>query len=210
MKIIVTGSCGIIGSQIVNDLKNKDGINIVELDFKYGNDLTDEQYVKSFFSDVNADAVINCFVINDHIQSDSKKKSFLDYPLDSFEKSLKVNVTALFSVCREFIRNNKSGKIINFSSIYGYRSPRPSLYSESGGDKDPAYGPSKAAVSNLTKYLATHATNFQINCIVPGGVENGQTNSFQNKYCEDLPISRMMTKKEIVGSVSFLLSEDSS
>ena len=29
----------------------------------------------------------------------------------------------------------------------------------------------KAAVTNLTKYLAAHAPNFNINCIVPGGVE---------------------------------------
>jgi NAD(P)-dependent dehydrogenase (short-subunit alcohol dehydrogenase family) len=210
MKIIVTGSHGVIGSQIVSDLKKKINTEVIELDYKLGHDLSNEKYVVEFFSKTPADALVNCFVVNDHIKFDTKKKSFMDYPLENFSKSFNINVTALFSVCREFIRNNSVGKIVNFSSIYGYRSPKPSLYLEHGGDKDPSYGSSKAAVSNLTKYLAVHAPKFNINCIVPGGIENGQSSSFQSKYSQDLPIARMMDRKEITGLVRFLLSEDSS
>lgn len=207
MKVIVTGSCGVIGKQIVRDLKKNINFKIVELDIKLGHDLTNEEEVIKIFKKTQADSLINCFVINDHIDQIQKKKYFLDYSLEKFSNTLNVNVTALFSVCREFIRNNLQGKIINFSSIYGCRSPRPSLYE--GSHKDPAYGVSKAAVSNLTKYLAVHAPKFNINCIVPGGVENKQSESFKKKYVKDLPIARMMKKNEISGLIKFLLSKES-
>ena len=207
MKIIVTGSCGIVGKQIIQDLKKDINVKIIEFDIKLGHDLTNEKEVVKIFKKIRADSLINCFVINDHFTSIQEKKNFLNYSLEKFSNTLNVNVTALFSVCREFIRNNSSGRIINFSSIYGYRSPRPSLYR--GSHKNPAYGPSKPAVSNLTKYLAIHAPKFNINCIVPGGIENKQPKSFKTKYSKDLPIARMMKKKEISGLIKFLLSKES-
>ena len=62
---------------------------------------------------------------------------------------------------------------------------------------------------NLTKYLAVHAPKFNINCIVPGGIENKQPLAFKKKYIKDLPASRMMKKSEILGLVNFLLSKES-
>lgn len=208
MKIIVTGSHGIVGKQIVKDLKKNSRVKVVELDIKLGHDLTNETDVIKIFRKIKGDALINCFVINHHIKKNINEKiNFLNYTLENFSSTLNVNVIALFSVCREFIKNNSRGKIINFSSIYGYRSPSPSLYE--GNHKNPAYGVSKAAVSNLTKYLAVHAPKFNINCIVPGGIENKQPKSFKIKYTKDLPIPRMMKKNEIFGLVKFLLSKDS-
>jgi NAD(P)-dependent dehydrogenase (short-subunit alcohol dehydrogenase family) len=208
MKVIVTGSRGILGKQIVSDLKKLGKYNLLELDLKLGHDLTNEKKVIEYFKKNKAEGLINCFVLNDHITAVPSKISFLDYPLKTFTKTLNTNVTALFSVCREFIRNNNKGKIINFSSIYGLRSPKPSYYKNS--HKDPAYGPSKAAVSNLTKYLAVHTKNFNINCIVPGGIENNQPNYFKKKYIEDLPTQRLMQRSEISGLIKYLLSDDSS
>ena len=207
MKIIVTGSEGLLGRQISHSLC-KLNYKVTNFDLKLGHDLSNESQVINLFSSHKADVLINCFVINDHISSTRKKKSFMNYSLDDFEKSLNINVVSLFSVCRQFIKNNKKGKIINFSSIYAYRSPRPSFYKN--GDKDPAYGPSKAAVSNLTKYLSVHADHFNINCIVPGGVENSQDESFKKKYSKELPLGRLMKSKEIIGIVKFLLSDESS
>ena len=45
--------------------------------------------------------------------------SFLDIELSYFREVLNVNLISLFSVNREFIRNNSSGVIVNISSIYG-------------------------------------------------------------------------------------------
>lgn len=207
MKIIVTGSKGVIGQEITTALSTA-GNEILELDLKLGHNLKDDKFVKNYFRENSADALINCFALNDHVGAQRVAHSFLETPLDSFRAIFEVNVVVLFEVCRSYIRSNKQGIIINFSSIYGLRSPRPSFYG--GMDKHPAYGASKAAVSNLTQYLAVHAPNFRINSIVPGGVENSQSSEFIAKYCEDLPKKRLMDRSEIVGITKFLLSEDAS
>jgi NAD(P)-dependent dehydrogenase (short-subunit alcohol dehydrogenase family) len=122
---------------------------------------------------------------------------------------LDVNVISLFSVCREFARNNKKGTIVNFSSIYGVNSPRPDLYD--GSHKEVGYCVSKSAVLNLTKYLAVHlAPNIKVNCVVPGGVLQSQSIKFVRKYSKLTPTGRMMRKDELNGLLDYLCSKKSS
>jgi NAD(P)-dependent dehydrogenase (short-subunit alcohol dehydrogenase family) len=122
---------------------------------------------------------------------------------------LEVNLTVLFSVCREFSRNNKKGSIVNFSSTYGLVSPNPDIYE--GSHKHVAYGVSKAGVINLTKYLATHlAPNIRVNCVVPGGVLFNQNKKFRRSYAKLTPMKRMMKKNELNEIVNFLCSDASS
>jgi gluconate 5-dehydrogenase len=133
----------------------------------------------------------------------------MDLDLKVFEKYLSVNLTALFSVCREFARNNESGSIVNFTSIYGLVSPQPKLYG--GDEKNIAYGVSKAGVIQLTKHLAVHlAPNFRVNCIAPGGVSHTQDDGFRRRYAEFTPLRRMMDVQELFGIIEFLISDQSS
>ena len=67
MKVIVTGSCGIVGKQIIRDLKKNANIKIIELDIKLGHDLTNEKQVIKIFKKISADSLINCFAINDPV-----------------------------------------------------------------------------------------------------------------------------------------------
>ena len=118
-------------------------------------------------------------------------------------------MTSLFSVCREFARNNKHGSIINFSATTGIVSARPDLYN--GAHKHIAYSISKAGVINLTKFLATHlAPNIRVNCIAPGGIEYKQDKNFIQKYSKLTPMNRMMKKNEINGVIELLISKKSS
>ena len=80
------------------------------------------------------------------------RSDLFDVSLKSFNKYLNLNVTSLFSVCREYARNNNKGNIINFSSIYGDVSPDPKIYMK-GKHKHIGYAVSKSAVIYLTKYL---------------------------------------------------------
>ena len=140
------------------------------LDLVLGHDLTDENFVKKWFSENKADCLVNCFAMNDHVEEGKTRGTIFDLTLDSFKKFLDINLTTLFSVCREFASNNNSGAIVNFSASTGIVSARPDLYN--GGHKHPAYSISKAGVINLTKFLATHlAPKIRVNCIAPGGVE---------------------------------------
>tara|TARA_Y100000310_G_scaffold51473_1_gene47437 strand:- start:7691 stop:8383 length:693 start_codon:yes stop_codon:yes gene_type:complete len=206
-KIIITGSKGLIGAELCKFFKNK--YRLLELDLKLGHDLTDEKFVKRWFKENHADYLINCFAMNDHVDQKRKKSTLYDFSLESFNDYLQVNLTSLFSVCREFSKNNKKCSIVNFSSTYGLVSPRPNLYH--GSHKHIAYGISKAGVINLTKYLAAHlAPNIRVNCVVPGGVLFKQSKQFRDSYSKLTPMKRMMHKNELNEIIEFLCSDSSS
>jgi NAD(P)-dependent dehydrogenase (short-subunit alcohol dehydrogenase family) len=207
-KIIITGSEGLIGKSICKYLKNK-GHVIIECDLLLGHDLTNEEFVKEWFKRNKATYLINLFAFNDHIDSKRKNTNIFNISLNSFEKYLKINLTSLFSVCREFSRNNKEGAIVNFSSTYGIVSPLPHLYGKS--EKHIGYSVSKAGVIQLSRHLAIHlAPNIRVNCIVPGGVKYKQNKKFINDYSKQTPLKRMMNIKELNRIVEYLCSEESS
>lgn len=207
MKIIVTGSEGFLGKEISNHLEKNN--EIIKLDIKLGHELSDEQFVSKFFNDNKADCLVNCFAFNDHVKKGEKRGTIFDITLESFNEFLQINLTSLFSVCREFAKNNEKGSIVNFSATTGIVSARPDIYD--GSHKHPAYSISKAGVINLTKFLATHlAPKIRVNCIAPGGVEFDQDDEFKQAYAALTPMKRMMKKDELNELVEFLCTSNSS
>ena len=205
-RITITGSEGIVGSELSKFFEKTDYVN--KLDVKLGHDLSDESFVKNWFKNNKSEYVINCFALNDHIDSSRKKSTLFNISLNSFSKYLETNLVSLFSVCREFARNTKSGAIVNFSSTYGLVSPNPILYK--GFNKDIGYGVSKAGVLNLSKYLAVHlAPNIRVNSIVPGGIQQSQDKKFVKQYSKLTPMNRMMKKNELNELVEYLCSKKS-
>jgi NAD(P)-dependent dehydrogenase (short-subunit alcohol dehydrogenase family) len=207
-EITITGSEGLIGSTLCKYFeKQKRSVN--KLDLKLGHDLTDESFVKKWFKNNPTKYLVNCFALNDHIDKKKRKSNLYNFSLDQFSKYLETNVTALFSVCKEFSKNNKTGSIVNFSSTYGLVSPNPKLYEKS--QKNIAYCVSKGAVINLTKYLAAHlAPSIRVNCVVPGGVLFKQSKKFRDSYSKLTPMKRMMHKNELNEIIEFLCSDNSS
>lgn len=207
MRIIITGSEGLIGKQLTNYLIKKH--TILKLDLQLGHDLTDEYFVKNWFKKNKAGALVNCFALNDHVDNKRKKQTIFDISLESVSDFFNVNLTSLFSVCREYARNNQKGSIVNFSATTGIVSARPDLYN--GAHKHIGYSVSKAGVINMTKFLATHlAPNIRVNCVAPGGVQHQQDSKFIKKYSALTPMKRMMKKDELNGIIEYLCSEKSS
>lgn len=201
MQIAITGSEGLLGKEISNFLETNHKTH--RLDLSLGHNLNDEIFVKKWFKENPVNALVNCFALNDHVEKDKKRPTLFDISLKSFDKFLETNLTSLFSVCREFARNNNSGSIVNFSATTGIVSARPDIYD--GGHKHPAYSISKAGVINLTKFLSTHfAPGIRVNSIAPGGVEFNQDETFQEKYARLTPMKRMMKKDELNQLVEFL------
>ena len=66
MKIIITGSEGLLGTEISRYLAQKN--QVINLDLNLGHDLTNEDFVKKWFKDNNADCLVNCFALNDHVE----------------------------------------------------------------------------------------------------------------------------------------------
>lgn len=204
--VIITGSNGLIGSDLASNMKAKYKVN--RLSLSLGHDLTNEDFVKEYFFQNDAEYLVNCFGYNDHIDKTKNKDGIMDVTLESINKYLLVNVLALFSVCREFAKNPKSKGIVNISSIYGQVSPKKVLYGKS--EKHIGYSISKAAVNQMTRHLATHlAPKVRVNCISLGGIEHNQGSDFIEKYSQEVPMRRMMQTDEVFGIINYLCSDKS-
>ena len=109
------------------------------------------------------------------------------------------------------MKENRSGSIVNISSIYGVVGPDFTLYNGTDMTMPAAYSAIKGGLINLTRYLASYfgPYNIRINCVSPGGVLDGQPQTFIDNYNNKVPMKRMANPDDISPSVAFLLSNDS-
>jgi len=143
----------------------------------------------------------------------------VEIPLEESREILEVNTLGLFLVSQVFGRHMLDvgrGSIINIGSLYAGVSPDQRFYDHLRSDppflKPPAYGASKAAVVNLTRYLATHwaSSGVRVNALSPGGVSGGQDDCFTDKFCQRVPMGRMAAGDDLCGPLLFLASRASS
>ncbi len=145
---------------------------------------------------------------------------FEQYPEQSWERVMQVNVTGAFLCCQVIggaMAEAGRGSIINIGSIYGLVSPDQRVYEyrRRGGEeffKPAAYATSKAALINLTRYLATYwaGRGVRVNTLTFGGVANGQHPEMVKDYSARVPLGRMAKEDDYNGAVIFLISEASS
>ncbi len=140
-------------------------------------------------------------------------------PADLARAVFDVNVHGAFQVAQVFgeaMLRQGAGSIINICSLYSEVSPDAHFYDHMPGEppfvKPPSYGASKAALLNLTKYLATHwaPLGVRVNALSPGGVEGGQDPDFKAKFCARVPMGRMAEFDDLRGPLLFLASNASS
>jgi len=148
----------------------------------------------------------------------SKGYRLEEIPLAENREIFEVNTLGLFQVTQVFgARMTEAGRgsIINIGSLYASVSPDERFYDHIPGDppflKPPAYGASKAAVINLTRYLATlwAPHGVRVNALSPGGVLGGQDDEFKRKFCDRVPLGRMATADDLHGPLLFLASKAS-
>lgn len=141
-----------------------------------------------------------------------------DVPWEVCQKVFEVNTLGAFQTAQIFgalMVEAGRGSIINIGSLYSSVSPDRRLYEHLNCDppflKPPAYGASKAALDNLTRYLATHWGPFgiRVNTLSPGGVLGGQDETFKQKFCDRVPLGRMAYSSDLVGPLVFLASDAS-
>lgn len=137
-------------------------------------------------------------------------ETFLDATPKIFDQVLKVNVIGTFmcaqAAAKEMIKQ-KSGRIINFSSISGQRA----------GWGRTAYGTAKAAVIQMTRQIALELAEHQItaNVIAPGPVatpsaQKAHTTGTKEAYKRTIPLVRFGTVEEISSATLFLASDEAS
>jgi len=238
--IVITGACGQMGVHYVN-LFLSHGAKVFALDLMdcfiekdcienpdflyYKCDVTNLQNLKLALEFCKENlgvptALINNAAIDSPPSSSGMDTGYLsNYPKESWERVLNVNISGTFYPCQIFggeMERNNYGTIINISSIYGLVSPDQSIYEykrRNGGVffKPIAYSASKSAIMNLTRYLAVYwaKSNVRVNNLVLSGVFNNQDKEFLESYNKRIPIGRMASPKDFDGALVFLVSRSS-
>jgi NAD(P)-dependent dehydrogenase (short-subunit alcohol dehydrogenase family) len=141
-----------------------------------------------------------------------------DIPFDVNRRIFEVNTLGLFQVTQLFggdMADAGRGSIVNIGSLYASVSPDARFYDHIVSDppflKPPAYGASKAAVVNLTKYFATAwgPRGVRVNTLSPGGVVGAQDDQFKSKFNARVPLGRMAGHSDLIGPLQFLASDAS-
>ncbi len=164
--------------------------------------------------------LINNAGIDSNPGASSKDETYFeDYPEETWDKVLDVNLKGIFLSCQIFGKEmveNKKGSIINISSIYGVVSPDQSIYDyrRKKGEvffKPVAYSASKSGIINLTKYLAVYwaLKGIRVNTLTIAGVFNNQDAEFLEAYNKRIPVGRMAEQNEYNGAIIFLSSNAS-
>jgi NAD(P)-dependent dehydrogenase (short-subunit alcohol dehydrogenase family) len=142
-----------------------------------------------------------------------------EIPFEINRQVFEVNALGLFLVTQVFgsqMVKTGRGSIINIGSLYASVAPDSRLYDHIKCDppflKPPAYGASKAAVVNMTRYLATlwASCGVRVNALSPGGVLGDQDPEFRRKFCERVPLGKMAEASDLSGPLLFLASAASS
>lgn len=158
------------------------------------------------------DALINNAAITTRAETLNKNDRFEDYDMTRWNKEMAVNLTGTMLCCQIFGSvMPKGSSIVNISSTYGVVGPDQRIYPK-GSYKPVGYSVAKGGLISLTKYLATYwgSKQIRVNCVVPGGVQEKQSQTFIKNYSYRTPLGRMAKHDEYVGMIIYLISNASS
>ncbi len=187
-------------------------------------DVTDRRSIEEAARRVDVEmgppsVLVNNAGVDQPPDSGGNRSRISDLPIGDFRRMVEVNLLGTFQVTQvigEAMAARGEGSVINIGSLYAGVSPDQRLYEHLPGNlpflKSPAYGASKAAVVNLTKYFATlwGRSGVRVNTLSPGGVLAGQDEQFRSKYSERVPLGRMASVEDLRGPLLFLASRASS
>ena len=145
-----------------------------------------------------------------------EERTLFNLPTEAFADVMDLNCTGMFNVTKVFSRKmagRPGANILNISSMSGI-SPLT---------KQIAYSASKAAVSNLTQWLATYlaGVGIRVNAIAPGFFlthinehlllrEDGSYSPRAQKIVDGTPMKRMGSPEELVGAMMYLCDSSKS
>ena len=166
-------------------------------------DVTDRDQVKSCLEQLKTlEKIPNVLINNAGI---TKDQLFLRMKDEDWDEVINSNLTSVFNITKLFIKSmvkNRSGKIINISSVAGLM----------GNPGQVNYSASKAGLGGFTRSLAKEvaARNITVNCIAPGFIETDMTNQFKSDELENIlkqiPKNKMGNPQDIANLALFLAS----
>tara|TARA_B100000989_G_scaffold282825_1_gene248235 strand:- start:19148 stop:19885 length:738 start_codon:yes stop_codon:yes gene_type:complete len=217
--IIVTGASGGIGGSIIKKFYNY-GSNILatgtrvekleELKSKFKNlkilkfDVSQNDKIEDFIEKATSElgGNLDCIVNNAGVTKDNLA---IRMSIEDWKKVLDINLTSTFLMSKFAIKKmlkNKSGKIINITSIVGH----------TGNLGQSNYTASKAGIIAMSKSLSIEYAkkNININCVSPGFIKTAMTDKIDEKFRDILlskiPSARLGEPDDIANAVLFLAS----
>ena len=172
-------------------------------------DVTDEAAVKNMVAEtIGAYGQIDGIINNAAYLQKLTRKPFFEIDVDEWDKVMAVNLRGLFLCCREVYPQMKSqgrGRIVNISS-------GRALY---GGPDRLHYTTSKLGVVGFTRALAREVgpVGITVNTVAPGftmsqtQIELSDPAYIKAKESENRAIPRLEVPEDLIGAVSFLLSD---
>tara|TARA_B100001121_G_scaffold143992_1_gene125953 strand:- start:5 stop:742 length:738 start_codon:yes stop_codon:yes gene_type:complete len=220
--IIVTGASGGIGNSIVKKLYESEvnilasGTKIEKLEglkSKFGKikilrfDISQVDKIEEFLENATKEfgGNLDCIVNNAGVTQDNLS---IRMSLEEWKKVIDINLTSTFLLCKYAIKKmlkNKSGKIINITSVVGH----------TGNIGQANYTASKAGIVAMSKSLAIEYAkkNINVNCISPGFIRTAMTDKIDEKFKENIlskiPSARLGEPDDIANAVHFLASNQS-
>lgn len=140
------------------------------------------------------------------------KKDFLELTDEDFDRIIKTNQYAVFSITREIARQmvpRKTGSIVMISS----------MASQYGIPKVVAYSASKSAVEGMTRAMAVELSpmGVRVNCIAPGFIATEMSakalnndKERMNKVLSRTPMGKLGQPSDIGNAVVYLCSDEAS
>ncbi len=230
--ILVTGAAGLLGSQLVSRLLAA-GAAVIATDLsttaieqrlqQRGVDIATAQLsiaaldiqldtaIDQLLQSRAPDGVVNC----SYPRNKDYGKALPDVTLQSFNDNVSLHLGSAFLLLQRcalyFQHQQKPLSIVNFASIYGVVAPRFDIYQQQQFTMPVEYAAIKSALIHLTKYFVSYVrdSRFRVNLVSPGGLYDGQPESFVKAYRSHTQGTGMLQADDICGSVVFLLSDES-
>ncbi len=136
----------------------------------------------------------------------SARDKIYDYKVEDFEKTMDLNVNAVFvcsKVAAKYMKEQGGGVILNTSSMV-------SIYGQPSGS---AYPTSKFAVNGLTKSLARELgrDNIRVNAVAPGVTNTDMVSVLPKEVIEPIiktiPLGRVGEPEDVANAFLFLASD---
>jgi len=220
--IIITGGMGLIGKEIVNNIKRKGGLPIIvdiNVDTNLENGIINIDITNDNDINKGIDVIIDHFgridglVNNAYPRTSDWGNRFELIEPNSWRKNIDMQLNSYFVISQKVLKQmalQGFGSIVNIASIYGVVGNDFTLYEEYGGTSPAAYSAIKGGLINFTRYLASYygRKGIRVNCVSPGGIFDNQHHSFVSRYEAKVPMGRLGKPDDIAPAVSFLLSDE--
>ncbi|GEC73218.1 NAD(P)-dependent dehydrogenase, short-chain alcohol dehydrogenase family [Flavobacterium flevense] len=221
--IVITGGNGLLGKAIISRLISE-GAFCINFEINHDTnedlsnvycDITDTESIDTALEIVlkkykKIDGLVN----NAYPRTKDWGNKFEDIVFESWKQNVDWQLNSYFYLTQKVaskMASQKTGSIINMSSIYGVVGPDFGVYEGTTMTMPAAYSAIKGALVNFTRYVASYfgPQQVRVNAVSPGGIFDNQNEIFVNNYCKKVPMRRLGTPEDIAPTVAFLLSDDS-